>query len=369
MICPICQNNLGVDLPGIEEFYYDCSVCHSSLFFNQGKCEVISRGEWSAKSGAGDDKASEKKDIAGLRDEPYNINESDSEDLLQEIQQKNSDQNFIPTEIKSQMLEAKIERPSSQAMGGGTENVSSQAIGEGTRDLSSQAIGEGTRDLSSQAIGEGTRDLSSQAIGEGTRKLSSQTMGEGIRDLSSQATEEKVGLPEASAQESESFPAVDKKSDSSESEDFIQDEITEVPEIEDSPDELEYPEEEEESENNESSFVFSEEENKEENIKEDFSEVLEFSKRRDQDEKGLYLYQLSLSEINSQSLKETVRSVLEDKALGIDFEENSSYKKNIVYNGKVVLSRLSPVQVYVVIQSLMGLPLKIHWEQSHIVDS
>ena len=310
MNCPICQNNLGLDLPDIEEFYYDCSVCHSSLFFNQGKCEVISRGEWPAEPGAGDDKISGQKDAAGLRDEPHDINEGALEDALQKIQQKSSDQNFSQAAAQSQMLEEKIDRPPSQAVGGGAGSAPSQAM------------------------------------------------------------EEKVGLPETSAQESTPFPAVDKKSDSFESEDLIQDnEAEEVPDIEDSPDGLEYPEEEKELEHNESSFVFSEEQNGEENIKEDFSEVLEFSKRRDQDEKGLYLYQLSLSEINSQPLKETVSSVLEDKALGIDFEENSSYKKNIVYNGKVVLSRLSPVQVYVIIQSLMGLPLKIHWEQSHIVDS
>ena len=76
-----------------------------------------------------------------------------------------------------------------------------------------------------------------------------------------------------------------------------------------------------------------------------------------------------LTEINSQALKDKVISLLEDASLEIDLEEYPSYREEIIQRGKIVLSKLSPIQVYVILHHLMGLPLKVHWEQSHIADS
>ena len=145
-------------------------------------------------------------------------------------------------------------------------------------------------------------------------------------------------------------------------------EVTEVPETpEEDPNEFK----EEAVEPEEASFVFNEKDNLElqQPAKEDFSEELEFSKNKDNKQTGLYLYRLFLNEINSQALKEKVLSLIEDAQMELEESEHNSYKEEILHKGKVVFPKLSAIQMYVILHELMGLPLKVHWEQSHLADS
>ena len=101
---------------------------------------------------------------------------------------------------------------------------------------------------------------------------------------------------------------------------------------------------------------------------EDFSDVAEFARKQEEDTKGIYLYDLTLSEINSQRLKEEVLAVLEDSYLNLPQEEESLNLKDIIDKGQIKIPRISPIQTYIIVSSLMGLPLNIHWEQHHIAD-
>ncbi len=45
MKCPVCNQDFELSEKDIQvDFYYDCDHCHSSLFFKEGKCEVLSEG-------------------------------------------------------------------------------------------------------------------------------------------------------------------------------------------------------------------------------------------------------------------------------------------------------------------------------------
>ncbi|MBC6414950.1 MAG: hypothetical protein GDA46_00945 [Bdellovibrionales bacterium] len=283
MNCPVCQNSFPQEILKMEEFYYDCSTCHSALYFNEGKIEIISRGEEFEEK---KDQKEKSKDIS-FQENPQKEEDNLEESFLQESRDFvksnsveetsfNKEQSFKPQEIET------------------------------------------------------------------------------VPEIESSFDER-----EEEMENEESFHENEVEMENEES--FHENEVEEM-ENEES-----FHKNEVEETKNEESFAFSEEDNIEEKP-EDFSEVQEFSKKREFKDKGFYLYQLFLSEINSQELKERVISIIEDKALEIDFEENPSYKKQIVYNGKIVFSRLSPVQVYVIVHSLMGLPLQIHWKQSHVTD-
>ncbi len=128
------------------------------------------------------------------------------------------------------------------------------------------------------------------------------------------------------------------------------------------------------SNNEEKDFPFQEEgpavessaeaENKE---KEDFSEVAQFA-GTSSTEQGPFVYDLILSEINSQDTKEKVLAVLKDEHLNLPLFEEAS-EKDLIKEGKIKIAKISPVQAYVIVLSLMGCPLKISWEQSPVEDA
>ena len=176
---------------------------------------------------------------------------------------------------------------------------------------------------------------------------------------------------ETSQEEKSSLKEQDKEIE----DDFYPDEKTEVPELkeestqsittEEDREELSYRFEENKSELPTNTQNTSDSDSQQ---AEDFSDVAEFAKNKEEDIKGIYLYDLTLSEINSQSLKEEVLAVLEDSYLNLSTEENSLHLKNIRDKGQIKILRISPIQTYMIVSSLMGLPLNIHWEQHHIAD-
>ena len=170
----------------------------------------------------------------------------------------------------------------------------------------------------------------------------------------------------------------DQKEDNTlEEEDFYPGEETEVPDLQ-SESEAPEPSMEEAVNQKESSYHFEEEsapaeskdlqaaaDSQEKEV--DFSDVAEFAKKQEENTKGLFLYHLTLSEINSQELKEKVLAVLEDSYLNL-FQDEEIDLQDAIDKGEIKIPEISPVQAYIIVQSLMGLPLNIHWEQKHIAD-
>ena len=219
--------------------------------------------------------------------------------------------------------------------------------------------------------------------------------------LSGKASQEGSSLePQGEALE-ESHPT-EESPDQTEEEDFFPDENTQVPELKD-PDPKEETLEQEKSHPTEDSaqqeeserdpaplddksgdkpsqeeaedFSFeenadvSERQDLKSEPKESLSDVAEFAENPHR-RGGPFLYDLSLKEIHSKSLTETVLSVIEDEGLKIAEEQESlSFKEKIINTGHIVLENLSPVQAYVIVTRLMGHGLDISWTQSHIADS
>ena len=106
-------------------------------------------------------------------------------------------------------------------------------------------------------------------------------------------------------------------------------------------------------------------ENVEENplpSKEDFAEVTNYGNKAS--EEGAFSYDLTLSEINSKEVREKIEKVLEDGFLNMNPEENDLSIKE----GVLKLKNMSPVQVHIIVKSLIGFPLKIAWKQELVVD-
>ena len=97
---------------------------------------------------------------------------------------------------------------------------------------------------------------------------------------------------------------------------------------------------------------------------EDFSEVTNYGNESGLGEEGVFYYNLTLSEIDSEDIRAKVSSILSDDLLQLDSEKNDLKIKN----GVLKLDEISPVKVFVIVKSLMGLPVKIFWEQKLIVD-
>ena len=98
--------------------------------------------------------------------------------------------------------------------------------------------------------------------------------------------------------------------------------------------------------------------------KEDFSDVEKFANTRISNNEGLFYYNLTIGEINSSDLREQVEVILKDEGLKLIQEVQSSSIKE----GQLHLRKISPIQVHVIVRSLLGLPLDISWEQHLIAD-
>ena len=311
MNCPVCKRKIEFEIPE-EDIYYDCSHCQSSLLFSKGQCLVI------------------------------HAEEIHSPDLEKDISEK-SLTNFEASQINPE------NRKDSE------QNISKNLLKEDTKQSETKTLF--AEDIESESPQEDFNiEASSKKIQE-----------EGVIFEKQNKT---AGLEEENIENED---------------DFYPQEKTEVPELKELPEEelarqtqsnLEPPKEE-------SSYKFEENPNEidskdlqEENMssltsqkkEEDFSDVADFAKNQEENTKGIYLYDLTLSEINSHNLKEEVVAILEDSYLNLTQDEESLNLKDIIEKGQIKIPRISPVQTYMIVSSLMGLPLNIHWEQHHIAD-
>ncbi len=399
MDCPVCKVKLEFPITELEEAYYDCPHCHSSLLFNKGQCEVLNEGKpgdlepqnppaevgfpgetdpvSKGNSRGESESGSSTSEAVGAFQEPADQAESNQAESNQaESNQAESNQ------AESNQAESN-QAESNQAESNQAE--SNQA--ESNQAESNQA--ESNQAESNQA--ESNQAESNQAeFNPAESNQAESNQAESNQAESNQAESNQAESNQAESNQAESNPAESNLAESSneEEEEFFPNETTQVPELgapeqelaatPSGPEELDKEaqppspaEGQKASPSDDSSqedFPFQEnpaEEPPPPSQKEDFVEVAEFGNTADQDKQGPFLYDLILSEINSQDTKEKVLAVLEDESLSLLSEEGGPSIKN----GKIALEKISPVQAYVIVTALMGLPLRVFWTQRHIADS
>ena len=294
MQCPVCKINLDFEVPHLEEVYYDCSHCQSSLLFKNGQCEILSEGQ----------PAKEEETI--LNEEPDSlIKEQDLSEQLEESSLKEQSE-----EVKEELVEFPLQEQSEKAQERPAESSLQEQETE-NQVLEEEFIPEETTQVP---------ELPQEEESEGQQLQNVETK---------QQTPENLGTDAVRPEETEGSQEVSVG--------------TEV--------------------------QTSKKQTSIDSSKEDFREVAQFANTQSVDKQGAYLYDLILSEINSQPVREKVLSILEDEFLKLSLDERWPELKDSIKNGKVTISKISPVKAYVIITSLMGWPLNITWKQNHIADS
>lgn len=98
---------------------------------------------------------------------------------------------------------------------------------------------------------------------------------------------------------------------------------------------------------------------------ENFSDVEKFGNAPSPTNKGAFYYDVTVNEIDSENLRSQVEEVLEDEALKLSPEQFHFSAQE----GSLAIRKISPVQAHVIVKSLLGLSLKISWEQHLIADA
>ena len=145
-------------------------------------------------------------------------------------------------------------------------------------------------------------------------------------------------------------------------EDLLEEEAEEKKEdafwVEEKEEEQEGKPEAEEDFEEEEELIKEEEEDIEEG--EGFEDVKEFA-TKEQGSEGAFHYSLHLKEINSEDLRGKVQRLLEEEFLGLELEVE-------IENGEIKLDKISPVTTYLIVNSLMGLPIHMEWSQKSSLD-
>ena len=449
MKCPICQSQLEFSAEGLEEFYYDCSQCDSSLFFKNGNCEVLSRGnplkaknkkaldpkETIIKEGEPDltSSAGKQEKSPSLSQNPE-LNPFSNEDQTDSLKKDlppakeeifTNDPEKLTKKISQTKEEGFIDDPERQA-----ENESQDEKEDFTDDPEEPAENESqdeeeffpdettqvpelkmtkeekdfptkeekdfpTKEESLSAEEEKGLSAKEKSLSAKEKSLSAtKEKSLSAKEKSLSAKEEDLQTEEENLQEKKEILQTEKEEDMQAKKEDLQTEegLKKAQALQQSSPSSSFPRKRESSKGQEKGPEVPLEEavdpNKREGgedfqfepstrglkdplkaEKEDFSEVAEFARSTDQDKQGLFLYDLTLSEINSQGLREKVLSVLEDESLALPFEGPENLEPMQIKEGKITLAKISPVQAHVIINSLMGLPLNISWEQSSIAES
>ena len=307
MNCPVCKRKIEFNIPE-EDIYYDCSHCQSSLLFSKGECQVIHKEQIDTLNSEQVKTESSQIDQTGKEE----FDKGTDGSLFEDSFEKNTEYSLSEQEIKQTKTDP-LE-----------DNFDSK--------------------------------VNTETINQKTQK----------EELDSE-TQNKASELENKTEEENFFPEEDTKVP-----ELLDDELEEPVKNPD-PDELSYKFEEKEEEKPEKiDSINSQEEDishsTDQKTEEDFSDVAEFAKNQEKNTKGLYLYDLTLSQINSHDLKEEVLAVLEDSFLNLSIEDNSFNLQDVANKGHIKIPKISPVQTYIIVHSLKGLPLDIQWEQYHIAD-
>ena len=351
MKCPVCKTL--IELPSInsEEFYYDCSVCDSALLFKKGECEILSEGQIKTSSGSpeAENKSLEEKESPTAEAENNALEEKQSP--AAEPENKSLEEKESPaTEPENNALEEK-ESPATEPENNALEEESPANEAEGLSAIQDPPSSPETEDSPKE-------DLEEDFVPDETTEVPELTFPGEISEEEipeNKILEEKIPENLSETEKKESTPSSPLKTEEPLEEDQS-DKGEDFPFEEDNLSKKSEPSEEE------AGLI---EPPSEKEQKEDFAEVAKFGNTQDLDREGPFLYDLILTAINSQNVREKVLSVLEDEHLNLSLQE----KPPLIKDGKITIPKISPVKAYVIITSLMGLPLEISWTQHHIADS
>ena len=340
MKCPVCKMEFEFTVQNLDEAYYDCSHCQASLLLKNGKCEVLSEGDLE-KSRPQDHRPREdsEKNIF-QRKEESSQDFSDEENIEESVEftdpsfEKSSEQNPLAKNNEEPLAPEdgvvfQPEPEDTKSDGAFSKTANEENLDESPNEEKPNSQKEDS------PIAENTEEkfFSDETTQVPTLSRSEEEISKNFSEQKEEDFKEKATVSFVSSENKsrDSEFSVSEKSSSFEKE----------------------PEEPPSSESQ----------------KEDFSEVAEFGNAQNQDKKGPFLYDLVLSEINSQDVREKILFVLEDEYLGLPFSKDNPSMEDNMKEGQITIAKISPVQAYVIVTSLMGLPVTISWKQHHIAES
>ena len=334
MNCPVCGNDLGLPdkLKETVELHYDCPGCFSSLFLSAGKCEVLSRGIVSDRPPA--------TETAG---------ETDSE----------TEEALLPSTVP----------PSPSAVASDSGESAGMEPPPSSRNRTEEAVPEEDSPVSPAPSSRKSDESVEEALSDNPEvpSLNKEEAAELKAPSPHSADEENIALTAVaeglvpSSEETDSPVVASPPPESAESFEFSE-ESAGTKSSADVPDSSTagqasgaQPSPAGEKQN------LGEERDREE----DFSDVEKFGNSLAPAGKGAFYYDVTVEEIDSEDLRAETEEVLEDPALKLAPEQlNMS-----VEEGRLKVSKISPVQAHVIVKSLLGLSLKISWEQSLAADA
>ncbi|MCY4321124.1 MAG: hypothetical protein OXC37_01780 [Bdellovibrionaceae bacterium] len=304
--CPVCKIKINFEIPK-EDIYYDCSNCQSALLFSKGTCQVIH---------------AETTNIENIKDQTQS---QDLEPLKEEAVQQESGGEQKEQQEEPEAFEQKTKK----------SLLTKKPIEEEEEQINSQ---DSLKELTEEKEDNLEKIISAEQNRKGEENFYP-TENTQVPELSPETKEEE----EEEEEEEQNTPYNENMSSDNQEENFIEEIDSNRLQTEDN------------------KILDSKKD------KEDFLDVSEFGKNPEKNSKSPYLYDLTLSGINSQNLKKEVQAVLEDSFLNLPEEISSTLKKTID-QGEVKISKISPIQTHIIVSSLMGLGLNIYWKQYHIAD-
>ena len=309
MNCPVCKTGLNFASPPSEGFLLDCPSCQSSLEFQDGEMKILKQSEQSA--------------LQEESSQNFKENSSDKENLNHSSRKQQADRS---RENFQGIDDSFLEQPS----------------------------------FSEKLEG----DLAGQDDAE--EKVSAE------QDALNKKEELRVNVEEDAEEEGAEANAGQNAEAEAFNEDFEDEDMPQVPSINFKPDpniasaekeSAHFEDQESSASSEENKASFEEEEPKN---PEDLSDLSRSANVKRTGSEGLFFYDLKISEINSKDLREQIELVLEDEDLKLNTENGRDIK---IKEGALHLKKISPVKVHIIVKSLIGLPLKISWNQHLVADS
>ena len=334
MKCPVCKAECPIQ-DSADEVYYDCLSCESSLLFNKGECVVLSAGFPQQKTEPPLEEIPTEDNPDQAESETKILYEKQEEVPTNYVQQENPSKEDL--EIESGFTQGTIYKGPSLEGQDESSSVEDSSLEEevfeemSSSDEQSTQVPELTQPKEEEYLqgADEQKEVDSEQEENEEEQAEEEIMEE---EASSTGNLSDSGAEQEASQLGEDFAF---------EEEPVDEEQGAEPEVEEPPP----------------------------SQKEDFTEVADFGNTQDEDRQGPFLYDLILSEINSLPVRKKVLSILEDESLNLPLNEDNVPLKDRIKDGKITISKISPVQAYVIVTFLMGSPLSISWSQSHIAES
>ena len=316
MNCPVCENDLSLPdtLKETMELHYDCPSCFSSLFLKGGKCEVLSQRTVSEKLPDGETKSAGPSPAG-----PDSDGDTEREEAA------------------------------------GPRDRAAETVSEADTPISPAVKPPESGEPVEEALPE-TPEIPSLKTEEETEPEALDVSSGGEKGvpppppaMDSDSLSEEANLPSASspAEAPESFEFAEESVAAKSGDEDVSISATQASAAE--------------------SALSREKQDPpmEQDQEEDFSGVEKFGNSPAPAGKGAFYYNVTVEEIDSEDLRAETEEILGDPALKLAPEQRDMS----IQDGRLTVSKISPVQAHVIVKSLLGLSLKISWEQHLVADA